>query len=319
MKAILYTIARDKSGTLIKANAAEKGNEYFCPVCDTELILRKSGKTGKGTKRPHYAHRALTPNCTPETALHYLFKNLLGDKIKQHITSQTPLPISWECKYCYDRHSGNLLKKATSVRVEHNLTICQPDIALFATDGSVFAVIEVVVTHKPEESVLKFYNENNIILIQINLTSDVDIENLDSKIANPDFVATCFNPKCKRCGQYQQKTKMTVIDGPCWKCGAKMKVAMVHGTQLSGGSHIGPDRFTKKEIEFATSKGVLIRKQYSRTVNQKYLANTCTKCGTFVGDHYLFTSYCAPAAYGELPSTEYEIGFHCNHRKREDL
>jgi len=27
-----------------KVNDAEKGNAFFCPVCKTELILRKSGK-----------------------------------------------------------------------------------------------------------------------------------------------------------------------------------------------------------------------------------------------------------------------------------
>jgi competence CoiA-like predicted nuclease len=77
MKEILYTVATDLYGTLIKAFDAEKGGSFFCPECKTKLILRKSGKTGNGTKRPHFAHRGLTPNCTPETALHSVFKNLL--------------------------------------------------------------------------------------------------------------------------------------------------------------------------------------------------------------------------------------------------
>lgn len=75
MTNILYTVAIDNDGNLIKANDAEKGNVFFCPVCKTDLILRKSGKTGKGTKRPHFSHRKLIPNCTPETALHYSYKS----------------------------------------------------------------------------------------------------------------------------------------------------------------------------------------------------------------------------------------------------
>src|SRR5690554_7341754 len=98
--------------------------------------------------------------------------------------------MTWHCKYCYTGHTGNLLKMIKSVKVEHNMTVCQPDIVLFDGEDKVFAVVEVVVTHKPEEGVLQFYRDNNIILIQINLTSDKDIEELDTKIANPDFVAT---------------------------------------------------------------------------------------------------------------------------------
>src|SRR6266404_4070884 len=137
---LLYTVANDRNGNLIKANDAEKGDDFVCPVCKSELILRKSGKTGKGTKRPHFAHRALTPNCTPETALHYSFKTLLAEKLRQHIESETSLAISWRCQYCYAEHLGNLLKKITSIKVEHNMTVCQPDIALFDNNDKVFAV-----------------------------------------------------------------------------------------------------------------------------------------------------------------------------------
>lgn len=315
MSAILYTFATDNNGKFINASDAEKGNDFFCPQCKTGLILRKSGKTGKGTKRPHFAHHALTPNCTAESALHYSFKRLLAEKLERNLKDRKPLLISWKCKYCGDTHSGNLLKKIRSLRIEYNMGFCQPDIALMDCYGRVFAVVEVVVTHKPEESVVEFYEENKIILIQIELTSDKDIDNLDHKIASPNHVGICYNPKCPKCGQYQQRTKMTIVDCPCWSCGVSMKVAIVHGAKLSQGSHVGPDRFTKNEIEFAKSRGVNLNSKYSETARQRYLANSCPKCPSFVGNHYLFTRYFAPATYGELPSTEFEIGYHCDHRK----
>ena len=71
VKEILYTTAVDKNGNLILIHNAEKGINYYCPVCHKDFILRKSGKTGKGSKRPHFAHNELTPNCTPEGVLHY--------------------------------------------------------------------------------------------------------------------------------------------------------------------------------------------------------------------------------------------------------
>lgn len=317
MTTILYTVATDKNGNFIKANDAEKGDDFFCPVCKTGLILRKSGNTRKGAKSPHFAHRTLTPNCTPETALHYSFKNLLASKIEEHIKTSTPLPISWNCKYCGIQHIGNLLKKITAVKVEQNLAVCQPDIALIDQDNKVFAVIEVIVTHKPEENAVNFYNDNNIILIQINLTSDKDIDDLESKVSRPDQVSTCYNPKCKTCGQFQQKKVMTIIDGPCWKCGSTMKVATISsstgGLVRDSSNNLRPSDFTDEEIKFAKAKGVLLKTQYSKTVNEKYVANSCNKCCAFAGDFYLFTQYIAPASYGELPSQTFDIGYICEH------
>ncbi|NOS73514.1 MAG: hypothetical protein HOP36_03005 [Methyloglobulus sp.] len=319
MSTILYTIATDKDGNLIKANGAEKGNDYFCVVCKAELILRKSGKTGKGTKRPHFAHHALTPNCTPETALHYSFKNLLANKIQQHITINQPLPISWHCTFCGIEHSGNLLKKIKAVKVEHNLTVCQPDIALFDNEENVFAVVEIVVTHKPEENALKYYKENNIILIQINLTSDKDIDNLENKAIYPDYVGTCYSPKCTVCGYFQQKTTMTIIEGACWKCNEPMKVAYISGSKevVRGSSHLDPRRFTSEEVNFAKSKGVKLKNQYSKTLSENYFANSCAKCGAFVGGHYLFTQYISPAIYNGWPTEDFDIGYHCYQCERK--
>ena len=99
---------------------------------------------------------------------------------------------------------------------------------------------------------------------------------------------------------------MTIVDGPCWKCSAVMKVAGIEKAGHTG----GPAEFSDEEIEIARGKGVNIREQYSKTMNEKYLANTC-RCGAFVGEHYLFTDYIAPASYGSLPSQSFEIGYHC--------
>lgn len=315
MSKILYTVATDKNGNLIKATDAEKGNEFFCPICKSDLILRKSGNTGKGSKRPHFAHRTLTPNCTPETALHYSFKNLLAAKIQVCLDTQTPLPIDWHCTFCGTGHSGNLLKKVRSVKVEHNLKVCQPDICMFDAEGKPFAVVEVVVTHEPEKEVVSFYSNNDIILIRIDVTSDEDIDKLEERITKPNFVGTCFNPKCKTCGRWQQTKIMTIVDGPCYKCDSTMKVATIAASKglINGASNIAPSEFSYDEFQFAQSKGVVLNVHYSKTVNEKYIANTCTGCGAFAGNHYLFTQYIAPASYGSLPSEQFTIGFYCEY------
>lgn len=315
MSNILYTVAKDNIGHLIKAQDAEKGNTFSCPVCNSELILRKSGNTGKGTKRPHFAHKTLTPNCTPESALHYSFKILLADKLQQHLDNQTPLPFSWICQYCGEDHSGDLLKKVKAVRLEHNLIVCKPDIALFGEIDQIFGVIELVVTHPPSGNVIKYYKDNDIVLIQINLTSDKDIDELDSKIARPIKVGTCFVPKCKNCNQFQSKKIMTIIEGQCWNCDNMIKIAVIsnsNGDLVDGDSKLlPPSQFTPYEIEFAKSKGAILKIQYSKTVNHNYVANSCGKCGSFAGNFYLFSQYIAPSSYGNLKSEKFDIGYHC--------
>ncbi len=92
MSNILYSVAYTQEGHLIKAANAHKGQSYICPNCNLELILRR-GKI----KRPHFAHKTLSVNCTPETALHYKFKILLKEKIQQHLESKLPLDIQSNC------------------------------------------------------------------------------------------------------------------------------------------------------------------------------------------------------------------------------
>jgi hypothetical protein len=55
---------------------------------------------------------------------------------------------------------------------------------------------------------MNFYSDNGIIVIQINLTSDQDMDKLESKNIYPCSVSICYNPKCNSCGQFQQNKKI---------------------------------------------------------------------------------------------------------------
>jgi len=310
MKKILYTSAKNDEGILVLAKNAEKGNNYVCAFCDSEMILRKSGKTGKGSKRPHFAHKTLTPNCTPESALHYSFKYLVRDYINKNIHSSSPIDFEWYCKYCGNLHTGNIIKKAKIAIEEYNLKVCQPDIAILNNKDEVYTVIEIVVTHKPERKVIQFYKNENIILIQINLKHDDDLYNFKDKLTNPDIVDFCTNPKCEKCGSYLSNKYMTVIEGDCYRCKKKMKVASIN-TSDGRLRNLRPSDFTIEEVNIAKSKGVSLVKNYSKTMRTSYIANTCPSCRAFAGDHYIFTDYIAPAGFGELPSEDFNIGYFC--------
>lgn len=60
---------------------------------------------------------------------------------------------------------------------------------------------------------------------------------------------------------------------------------------MTSGTFYGPDEFTDQEIEFAISLGAIIKKQFSKTEQMEYFANTCGACGNFCGKffvhHYL--------------------------------
>jgi len=296
-KDILYSIGRTSVGQLIKAVDAEKGISYACPVCSQALILRKGTR-----KRPHFAHKTLSPNCTPETALHYGFKTLLFSKIQKHLDQQLPLEMRWDCSACGGVHTGNLLKKAVKVMLEHNLGTCQPDIALLDEDDCTVAVIEVIVTHAPEQRVLDYYKNNDIAVVAYELESDEDVNQLDALNLKPNSVNVCRNPRCSRCNRHMARKKLLVIDGDCWKCRAPMKVAALEGDMGYEGD------FSPSDIQLATQYGVFLKSHYSRTAEMNYVANTCRKCGAFIGDHYLFTDYVADSSHSRQ---KLDAGYYC--------
>jgi hypothetical protein len=264
-KEILYVTAFDKNSVLVKAKDADKTLDYFCPECKDKLILKKSGKTGKGSKRPHFAHYSQSPNCTPEGVLHKSFKILLLEKIKNNIANKTPIGIEWECINCYEKFKGNLIQFATNAKEEYQFEKCRADIALLNVDNTPFAVIEIVVTHKPEEAAVAFYKENKIALIQIDLKSEDDLDKVDAKISNPTSIYYCFNWHCPNNGDYIYQRRAVVFNKSCGNFHL-MRTCVAEIYHFFG-LHNSVD-FTDKEIEFAKSKGI-------RFENNKVICQSC--------------------------------------------
>jgi ssDNA-binding Zn-finger/Zn-ribbon topoisomerase 1 len=253
-KEILYVAAFDKNGILVKAKDAEKTGEYFCPECKDKLILKKSGNTGKGSKRPHFAHHAESPNCTPEGVLHKSFKLLLLQYIKEHIADETLVNIEWVCSYCHEKHTGNLVQYATDAIAEYQMGNCRADIALLGQEGKPIAVIEIVVTHKPEETAIAYYKDNKIVLIQIELESEDDLDRIEAKINKPTSIDYCFNHRCPNIGDYafQRGRKLVVRN-----CGNFHQMLSIEAGIFHYFGAFFPQDLTDVEIEFAKSKGVL--------------------------------------------------------------
>lgn len=183
------------------------------------------------------------------------------------------------------------------------MKVCRPDIVLLSDSNMVLTVIEIVVTHEPEVNALEYYH-NNIVLIQINLVSDEDIYTLDNKVFNPTRVTICFNPKCKICGNYQQKHVMKIIDIPCEMCKEIMKISIISSKVEE--NIILPKYFTDEEINIAKSKGVQFRSDS--------VVCRCPKChisAKLDSWSFMFFQYILPANRGELFFEVFDVGYHC--------
>ena len=92
--------------------------------------------------------------------------------------------------------------------------------------------------------------------------------------------------------KYRNKSFMQIINSGCYKCGKKMKVAIL----LSGGSFYDPSEFSEEQIQFVKSKGVILQENFSNILKEKYLSNICEHCGAFIGknyiDDYLYSNDC---------------------------
>ena len=276
IKEILYTTAIDKNGNLIQIDTAKKGMDYYCPLCKKEFILRKSGKTGKGSKRPHFAHNELTTNCTPESVLHYSFKKLLINLLEENRAENKRLNLNWNCNSCNYQNSGNLLDKVTFIKEEYNLGQCRPDIALLDDEENTIAVIEIVVKHKPEESVLQFYRDRKITLIQIDLSSEEDLERIEEKITNPNIVDFCLSPTCQNNNRYEISRKIIYPIVQCNQCFSRKEEYLIEIESIFGKQH--SYNFTESEISFIKSKRKNIIIKNNKATNEKYPIADCVYC-----------------------------------------
>jgi hypothetical protein len=188
--------------------------------------------------------------------------------------------------------------------MEHNLGVCKPDIALLNDEGKVVSVIEIVVTHDPEDYAVQYYKENNIYLAIVKLENDDSFELLE-KSPFPLNLNGCTNPKCKRCkSSYTTKKHFMIMDLRCWKCKSVMKTVVAH---TKGRSF---DHFDEDDIKKAKEFGILLRKQYSATAKENYIANICKKCGAMSGRYFLRDDY-HNAQSGYISCEVVDAGFYC--------
>ena len=210
--------------------------------------------------------------------------------------------MEWQCSFCHRPHSGNLFKKIAAIANDVVWGEQKADIGVMTTDGQLFAAIHISKNKKPTESALKYYHADEIIYLQI-----VPNEDVPASIQKPFYVGTCFNPKCKTCGNYQYNKSLVIIESKCWKCNGDMKIAVLDCEY----SALGPDKFTEEQIKIAREKGAIIKTNYSNVVQEEYLSNTCPHCHKLTGNFYL-SEYLSDAKYGYSKYESIPAGYFCS-------
>ena len=193
---LLLPYAHDINGNLVHIDDAQKGQKYTCPNCGAELLLKIS-KIPEGQKyhrRNRFAHKGISDNHCSESFLHKLFKERCAEYIYEKIAAQEDLFFEWKCEKCYENHKNNLLENVKFIHLEYNLGNCRPDIALVDDGGNLEYVIEVVVTHKPNDKVREYYENNNIPCLQIKVEDFADCKNIAEKLSHPNAASNILCP-----------------------------------------------------------------------------------------------------------------------------
>lgn len=280
MKRVLKLPFAVRGDKIIHISEVESGRQpdCLCPACKTPLIARR-GKL----RQHHFAHDSGT-NCSKESALHWFGKHLLCEAIDRALTEGRPLPMQWNCSQCYHSHNGDLLKKAASVALEQVLGEVRPDLLLKDATCKPVVAIEIIVTHAPEQSSYDFYSKHDIAVVEVRIEDGTTLEALrDLRELKPDAVSICTRKKCPDCHKPLGPKLLNIVIGDCYRCHSPMKVAFIE----ADGIGLQTSSFSPQEIEFAKKQGCILEVCYSKTLNDRYLANVCPKCRAFVGEHYM--------------------------------
>jgi len=187
---IKYQYAKDKNGNLIDINNLNKKNRnqvsYFCIGCSNELIAR----LGK-IKVHHFSHKKEV-NCSGETYLHLLGKQLFYDNYLECLKTNAPFNIEFYQKRVCNHYEQDLDVKCKLEKsvVKFDLTQHFDKISIEEREGSFIAdimltsksekdkiFIEIAVTHLSAEQKLN----SKYRIIEITVDSEEDFEPIKSK------------------------------------------------------------------------------------------------------------------------------------------
>lgn len=224
---IKYTHAYNEEDEIIDVKSLNRDmhlGKFHCIGCEKELIPRLGEKRQK-----HFAHK-VDQNCSPETYLHRLAKNIFYDLYKDCLENQEKFILEYADQHYCNHFEDNLGIKCNLGRKtkEFDLVSYYDDIKMEKRDGSLIPdiriintkkdkslYIEMAVTHEVEDE--KQASGKKIIEFLINDESDLELIE-KKRISLHD----------ERINRFNFKEKITKIDRCKGECKESRSVFIVY-------------------------------------------------------------------------------------------
>ncbi len=311
-KKAVYSAAYSPDGTIALVHNISATGPFRCIGCGKPMIARR------GEERIwHFAH-SNDGRCSGETALHKAAKEMIAGALRRslEINPHPAFLASYKCPYCRDTHAIDLIVETGEIEVETQIGPVIPDILLKDTSGSPHAVIEVVVSHAPEDTAISYYmGEWNKPVYVVSPTWEelpdiIDRITLSAILAGAHtcparrslmerharafaicgrIPSTTDDPRaqCQACGSVLFPFALEVLaDYSCYNCGCTTPIATIQPESEEADEIPSRKRLTLATI-LRSDWHIDIRLDYSHTVRSRYLMNHCRHCRAKIGDFYI--------------------------------
>lgn len=185
MSDVRYLYAFNNECVLTEITNAERNNQYFCPLCLSEMIP-KQGRKNKW----HYAHKNSVIKCSYESYLHKIAKELICNHfnntssfkinycVANHCNINCSFNLNPKCTWP-SRREFNLLDYYDTCEIEAEYKGYRADLLLYNKLSSSLEpiFIEICVKHPCSQEKI----ESNIRIIEVKIESEDDINRIINK------------------------------------------------------------------------------------------------------------------------------------------
>ncbi len=175
-----------ETGRMLHIDQAHRGKASGCTCADCEgaLLARKGDE-----RRHHFAHASSGQTGGRETCLHWNSVMALYQRLQDAIQHGDAVHFRWECTTCGVEHIRDFAEGMTRVKREERApdSLKRPDISLYREDD-LCCLIEVVVTHPPEQPVRDYSRERGVNLVVVDmkkgpeLDGNIEVEVLEGSV-----------------------------------------------------------------------------------------------------------------------------------------
>jgi len=319
VESVRYPVANLEGDLVWAVDLATLGNrptDLSCVGCAEPVGLRFGE-----LRRPHFAHRPGSTCSGGESALHSTTIRILAEGIVRAAREGRNFPFPITCTFCDVERVGDLARdQGCSAEIDHEVSNrIRPDILIRGSNGSPRYVIEVVVTHAPEDNALAEYLSLQLPVIVV-YPSWATLETIRNGLTNlpqhssggasVELLGRCpFHrhitaeegvvQPCGVCTADARLVTVEVSEGQCWSktCSRRVRVLDVYSRLDDHRVLVAAGSSDLKGVELvARELGVRLQHRWSKAAGTNYNMIMC-ECGAPSGDNFV---------YGGLTGEEYK-------------